>query len=99
MKDFIYNDILDEILVRFFATYELTQDRADYVPEKQLRKMHRMLFKDFKRAVFAIRKARLIQAKDLKLVIAEYLVPLQVCHENNLNGCGIVVKSTACPPN
>jgi hypothetical protein len=66
MVRYEYNDALDGLLERFFETYRITQDRADYVPEHQLHKMHRALYIDFKHGRRAIKLVRKRQRKDLK---------------------------------
>lgn len=63
---FVYNEILDKVLVRFFKTWEYTLDKLEYVPPKYMMRMHRLLYKEFKRSFKSIRKARKKQKKNLK---------------------------------
>jgi len=47
--EFIKNDLLDEVLIRNFQTFEITLDTADYVPAKYGKKIHKFIFKNMKK--------------------------------------------------
>lgn len=44
------NDLIDECLLRFFATFQCTLDTADYVPDKYNDKILKYIFKNMKKA-------------------------------------------------
>ena len=81
--DFVYNDILDEVMCRFFVTFSHTLDKVEYVPMKYLKKMYKIIFKNFKRAVWHIRSARSQQRKNLKKHIEKQQKKEQADDEKN----------------
>ncbi len=42
------NDLLDELHARFFQSYSLTLDTADYIPQKYIDKVYKELYKSQK---------------------------------------------------
>ena len=46
--EFIRNEIINEVLRQYFATFELTLDTAEYVPARYGRKIHKFIFKNMK---------------------------------------------------
>lgn len=49
LTDYKKNDLIDECLERFYKTFELTLDTADYVPEKYNDKILAYIFKCMKK--------------------------------------------------
>lgn len=47
--NFEKNDLLNETLDRYFETWQHTQDTADFVDEKYLKKIDRYIFKNLKK--------------------------------------------------
>lgn len=48
--NFHKNDLIDRVLIRFYQTFELTLDTADYVPEKYNKKILRYIYRNMRRA-------------------------------------------------
>ena len=46
--EFIKNDLIDEILRKYFATFQLTLDTAEFVPSKHGKRIHAFIFKNMK---------------------------------------------------
>jgi len=46
--EFIKNELIDEILKRYFKTFAITLDTAEFVPAKYGKKIHRYIFKNMK---------------------------------------------------
>ena len=46
--EFIKNELIDEVLNRYFATFQITLDTCDFVPEKYGKKIHKFIFKNMK---------------------------------------------------
>ena len=46
--EFIKNDLIDDVLQRYFATFAITLDTAEFVPAKYGKKIHRFIFKNMK---------------------------------------------------
>ncbi|MCM1437646.1 MAG: hypothetical protein NC131_00340 [Roseburia sp.] len=44
------NDLIDELLVRYYSTFAHTLDTGDYVPDKYNKKILNYIFKNMKRA-------------------------------------------------
>lgn len=44
------NDLIDECLTRFYQTFLITLDTADYVPDKYNEKILKYIFKNMKKA-------------------------------------------------
>ena len=55
--EFIKNELIDEVLKRYFATFQITLDTADYVPERYGRKIHAFIFKNMKRKFREVNRA------------------------------------------
>jgi len=47
--EFIKNELIDEVLTRYFATFQITLDTCDYVPAKYGKKIHKFIFKNMKK--------------------------------------------------
>ena len=47
--EFIKNELINAVLDKYFETFSKTLDTADYVPEKYLNKIHKIIFKNMKR--------------------------------------------------
>ena len=50
------NDLLDELHVRFFQSFAVTLDVADYVPQKYIEKVYKQIYKALKRRYKKIAK-------------------------------------------
>jgi len=46
--EFIKNELIDEVLRKYFATFEITLDTCEYVPSKYGKKIHKFIFKNMK---------------------------------------------------
>jgi len=46
--EFIKNELIDEVLRKYFATFEITLDTAEFVPAKYGKKIHKFIFKNMK---------------------------------------------------
>ena len=46
--EFIKNELIDEVLKRYFATFAITLDTAEFVPAKYGKKIHKFIFKNMK---------------------------------------------------
>ena len=55
--EFFKNELIDEVLKRYFATFEITLDTADYVPAKYGKKIHKFIFKNMKQKFREINRA------------------------------------------
>ena len=55
--EFIKNELIDEVLTRYFATFEITLDTCDFVPEKYGRKIHKFIFKNMKKKFREVNQA------------------------------------------
>ena len=47
--EFIKNELIDEVLHKYFATFQITLDTAEFVPAKYGKKIHAYIFKNMKR--------------------------------------------------
>lgn len=66
MIDYKDNDLIDECLERFYETFELTLDTADYVPEKYNNKILAYIFKCMKKQFGKIERECRIYQKEQK---------------------------------
>jgi len=55
--EFIKNELIDEVLTRYFATFQITLDTCDFVPEKYGRKIHAFIFKNMKKKFREVNRA------------------------------------------
>ena len=55
--EFIKNELIDEVLKRYFATFAITLDTAEFVPDKYGRKIHKFIFKNMKQKFREINRA------------------------------------------
>jgi len=55
--EFIKNELIDEVLRRYFATFQITLDTADYVPAKYGKKIHKFIFKNMKAKMREVNRA------------------------------------------
>ena len=46
--EFIKNELIDEVLRKYFATFSITLDTAEFVPAKYGKKIHKFIFKNMK---------------------------------------------------
>ena len=46
--EFIKNDLIDEVLRKYFATFAITLDTAEFVPAKYGKKIHKFIFKNMR---------------------------------------------------
>lgn len=56
MINYHKNDLLDDCLTRYYATFSLTLDTCDYVPEKFNKKIYNYIFKNMKKTFKKINK-------------------------------------------
>ena len=61
--EFIKNELIDEVLTRYFATFQITLDTADYVPVKYGKRIHAFIFKNMKRKFREVNRAYKKQKK------------------------------------
>ena len=55
--EFIKNELIDEVLKRYFATFAITLDTAEFVPAKYGKKIHKFIFKNMRQKFRAINRA------------------------------------------
>jgi len=55
--EFIKNELIDEVLKRYFATFAITLDTAEFVPAKYGKKIHKFIFKNMKRKFREVNRA------------------------------------------
>jgi len=46
--EFIKNELIDEVLKRYFQTFGITLDTAEFVPVKYGKKIHKYIFKNMR---------------------------------------------------
>jgi len=54
--EFIKNELIDEVLKRYFATFSITLDTAEFVPAKYGKKIHKYIFKTMKQKFREVNK-------------------------------------------
>ena len=54
--EFIKNELIDEVLKRYFATFSITLDTAEFVPVKYGKKVHKYIFKNMKQKFREVNK-------------------------------------------
>lgn len=64
--EFIKNELINKVLEKYFETFEMTLDTADYVPLKYGRKIHKYIFKNMKRKFKEVNKQYRKQRKETK---------------------------------
>ena len=47
--EFIKNELINEVLERYFETFAKTLDTVDYVPAKYGKKIHKFIFKNMRK--------------------------------------------------
>ena len=55
--EFIKNELIDEVLRKYFSTFSITLDTAEFVPAKYGKKIHKFIFKNMKQKFRAINRA------------------------------------------
>ncbi|MCL2229164.1 MAG: hypothetical protein FWC00_05055 [Firmicutes bacterium] len=55
--EFIKNELIDEVLQKYFATFSITLDTAEFVPDKYGRKIHKFIFKNMKKKFREVNRA------------------------------------------
>ena len=55
--EFIKNELIDEVLTRYFATFQITLDTCDFVPVKYGKKIHKFIFKNMKQKFREVNRA------------------------------------------
>ena len=61
--EFIKNELIDEVLKRYFATFAITLDTAEFVPAKYGKKIHKYIFKNMKHKFREVNRAYAKQKK------------------------------------
>ena len=54
--EFIKNDLIDEVLKRYFQTFAITLDTAEFVPAKYGKKIHKFIFKNMRQKFREIKR-------------------------------------------
>ena len=55
--EFIKNELIDEVLRKYFATFSITLDTAEFVPAKYGKKIHAFIFKNMRKKFREVNRA------------------------------------------
>lgn len=64
--DFKKNELINEVLNKYFETFSLTLDTCDFVPEKFLKKIHKYIYKNMKNKFKEVERENRLYLKKIK---------------------------------
>ncbi len=64
--EFKKNELINQVLIKYYETFALTVDTCDYVPDKFNREIHKLIFKEMKKKFKQVNKEYKAELKDEK---------------------------------